>query len=210
MSWYYDYYLAIQNRETKKIDMFGPFDNKGKLHSIICRSRSFASDLWESFYPVNDLLTEEAMKTLWSHVGDSDFTKDELKWLKQNTSYLPYKELPDGNYLKEGYFLIDDITNYEENHDSDVFYEHLTPTAYTLKMQNELKFGPPKPKKNEWGEEYTEHSCSEYAFYIYPDYSSKEYESSLIRDVANMLAPFGFDDDGIDDKYEMVVLCTQG
>ena len=114
MSWYYDYYICMQDKDTKKIDVFAPFDSLGKLHSVFNRSRSFASDLYESFHPVNDLLTEDAIRKLWRSCSDpeSEITEEDLGWIKNYTSYLPYSELPNGDYLKKGYFLLEDILHH--------------------------------------------------------------------------------------------------
>ena len=54
------------------------------------------------------------------------------------------------------------------------------------------------------GYEYTEPNASDYMFYAYPDYESKEYDSFLIRrTVLKMMY-------GLPDGAECVVLETEG
>lgn len=211
MSWYYNYYIGIQDKDTKKIDVFAPFDSLGKLHYIFSKSRSFASDLHEDFYPVNDLLTEDAIRKFWRSDLDLEtkIEEDDVAWIKRYTSYLPYNELPSGDYLKKGYFLLDDILAYEEDeNDFDGFWEYLTPTAFNFKLQSEMKYGVPTPKKDIEGYEIPVHSCSEYGYYVYPDYQSKEYECHLIIEAVDMVAPWGLPDE-LNNK-EIVIICTQG
>lgn len=178
MSWYYTYFLGIRDKNTHKIDLLGIYDNN--------ISRSFASDLHRNFYQINvNELTDKTIKKL-------EITSDD-----NCLSYLPYNELPSGDFIKRGYFLEEEIEEYEETHDSDSFYNNpLSPTIYAKKMEKEVKFG-----KDE-----NEYSYKDYSFYAYPDYCSKEYESFIIKEVKSML----IENYEIPDDKEIIVLLWQG
>lgn len=192
MSWYVDYYIGYKTKEGK-IYPLGHFDCFGNLHSVLTKSRSFASDLWERF---NRVTLEETTDELKRHFPDGDlFSWGDSSEEKEEQApwcfWLDVDDLPTGNYFKKGYFLQEDIAQYERSLvDDDVyfdgFYHMLTPAEYARKMESELKFGIPKPKKDCEGNEFEVHSCGEYSYYVYPDYDSKEYEASVIRDAINV------------------------
>lgn len=191
MSWYVDYYVGYKTKEGK-IYPLAPFDAFGNLYPIITKSRSFASDLWERFVRVTLEETTEELKKhfpdddMYGYVDDNKEKEEQPPWV----FWLDVEDLPKGSYLKKGYFLQDDISQYErsledENVWFDGFYHMLTPSEYTRKMESELRFGVPKPKKDFEDNEFEVHSCGEYSFYVYPDYDSMEYEAWRIRQVLN-------------------------
>jgi len=205
MSYYYQYYLGIKDKEG--IKPFGPYDCNGKLYPIIERSRSFASDLHDDFYVISDnLKTEKLIKEL----GYEDCNGNIVAEVK----YLPFNELPNGDYIKSGYFLIEDVKSWEKDkYNDDLFYNMISPDVYAELLRNELTFG-----KNVFDGEVEDESekeelskglnASDYMRFAAPDYSSKEYEAELIRQVALM-----FDDWDIfhgKEPAEMVILETEG
>lgn len=180
MSYYYRYYVGYEL--NGKIYPFGIYNSNGVLKPVINRSRNFASDLHELFLSVkDDSITDELRKNF----EREDWRGDKVTKVK----YLPICELPSGDYIKRGYFLIKDIEEYESNgFDSfDLFYDRLDPQTYIAKFKSELIFGAPEPEKDSEGNEFETHSISEYSYYCYPDYSSKEYEASVIKTIANLL-----------------------
>ena len=183
MSWYVDYYIGYRTPEGK-IYPLGHFDSFGRLHSVLTKSRSFASDLWERFDRISLEETTDEIRNNFPNPSmyyESDNPEEEPPWC----FWIYLEDLPTGSYLKKGYFLQDDISRYERDEGYfDGFYHMLTPAEYVRKMEAELKFGAPKPKKDEYGEEYIEHSCDEYSYYVYPDYESQEYEAMVIREAA--------------------------
>ena len=199
MSWYVHYYLGYKTKEDK-IYPLGPYDCFGHLYNIFYRSRSFTSDLHEDFFKINEQQSTDELKKSFSYENyDGEI-------IFADVEYLPLNKLPSGSYVKSGYFLIEDIQNYLKDEDPwDLFYDCLDPTTYALKMESELKFGKPTPKKDCEGNEITEHSCADYAYFAYPDYFSKEYESALIRNAAEM---YEFID--LPDEAEIVVLKREG
>ena len=210
MSWYVDYYVGYRDKDGK-IYPLAPFDAFGNLHPIITKSRSFASDLWEKFTRVTlDETTDELKK----HFPDGDiysWETDEKEEQSPWCFWLDPEDLPKGSYFKKGYFLQEDIAQYERSlTDNNVyfggFYEMLTPAEYARKMESELKFGIPEPKKDCEGNEFEVHSCGEYSFYIYPDYESAEYEASAIRDILDMFEYYS----DLPEEIKLVVLQTNG
>ena len=192
MSWYVDYYVGYKTKEGK-IYPLGHFDCFGNLRPVLTKSRSFASNLWERFQRVTLAETTEELKKhfpdgdLFSWGDSSEEKEEQAPWC----FWLDVDDLPTGSYLKKGYFLQEDIAQYERSlTDEDVyfgeFYEMLTPAEYVRKMESELKFGIPKPKKDCEGNEFEVYSCGEYSYYVYPDYSCQEYEASVIRDAVYM------------------------
>ena len=185
MSWYVDYYIGYRTPE-EKIYPLGHFDCFGNLHPVLTKSRSFASDLWEKFDRISLKETTDEIKKYFRDSElfySSEKPEEEPPWC----FWMYLEDLPKGSYLKKGYFLQDEIAEYERNDGCfDGFYHMLTPAEYIRKMEAELKFGVPKPKKDAEGYEMEVHSCGEYSYYIYPDYESEEYEASVIRDAANI------------------------
>ena len=200
MSYYYNYYIGY--KKDGKIYPWGPYTANHELMPAICRSASFASDLHEDFYNMGDDLISAELREAFSY--DDGYGGKEYERVR----YLPVKELPKGSYIRRGYFLISDVEAYEKEDDHtwfDGFYKHLTPQVYAAKLENQLKFGPNKPKKNEYGEFYTEPNASDYMYYAYPDYESKEYECSILRRFVGVL-----EDYDLGDGVEYVILETEG
>ena len=195
MSYYYWYKLAY--RKDGKLYPLGPFDYTGELRSVVVRSGSFASDLHDEFKIVQDEMISDELRRAFS------YTDYEGKEKMQTVRYLPLNELPSGDYIRKGYFLIEDVKLYEERHDSwDLFYEHVSPTVYAALLQHEAQFGKPAPIKDAEGNIVDVYSASDYMYYAYPDYQSREYESFLIRAAAGMLDEF--------EELEVIVLEMEG
>lgn len=198
MSYYYSYYLGYKHEG--KIFPLGPYNAFGKLHSVVTRSRGFASDLHESFYDVGEDLVSDELRKEFEYTDWNGEKRVDLR-------YLPLKELPSGSFIKTGYFLIDDVKRYEEYHGTDgIFFEHLSPTVYAAMAQHEAQFGKPGPKKDDFDEEYQPYSASDYMFYAYPDYHSKEYEALLISEAAEELSGYQEMPEGA----ELVVIDSEG
>ena len=196
MSWYYSYYCGYRNLATNKIYPLGPFDVFGNLNPIFSRSRSFASDLHEDFCTVREGDYTDSLKKSFNIEDDANY---DIWWL-------PLSDLPDGDPVKRGYFLVDDIKYYEDGGSvyDDIFYDKLTPTEYINKMQNEMQFGYHPEKDEEGG--IIGHSCQDYMYYAYLDKSSQDYEAELIRNAFDSYDKYDFKKR----NYQFVVLMTQG
>lgn len=198
MSYYYSYYIGLENKKSNLIIPFGIYDYLGNLKPVIKKSKSCASDLHEYFYEIpSEKITYELEK---------EFEYTDWQGNKQlNIKYLRLEELPCGDYIMRGYFLIDDVQAWEQGGDDSLFYHKISPEIYSEKMRNELTFGKNQPKKDDEGLEYTESNASDYMYYAVPNYNSKEYEAELIRQVVEMMCDYD-----IEEKYNIVILETEG
>lgn len=169
MSWYRSYYIG--ELRDGKIYPIQCFDEKGHFFPVFTRSRSFSSDLYQDFSEVpEDKISDELKAAFSNEIPNAYF-----KWMDAD-------DLGSSDYIKHGYFLINDVERYEKTGDSDdLFYEQMEPSVYALKMKNELAFGVPKPEVDEEGNEFEVHSCADYAYYSYPDYHCREYEINMLK-----------------------------
>ena len=200
MSWYYNYYIGRE--KDGKYYPWGVYDAEGKIHPVMTISHSYASDLHRYFHRIPDeMISEPLRKEFESRCWNGD--------ISVNVRYLPIEDLPKGDYIRTGYFLISDVEDYERSKQEDTcfdgFYDRKSPQIYAAMMQKELTFGKNTPVKDIEGEEYTEKNASDYMYYAYPDYTSIEYEAFLLRKAAEMLQN---DMDSDTDRY--VILMTEG
>ena len=180
MSYYYNYYVGYKSEG--KVYPLGPYNSFGELKDAISKSRSFASNLHEEFYPVKE---EDVSYELRKEFEYENWNGDKVLEVKM----LPINELPTGSYIKKGYFLIDDVQQYEasEYRYFDGFYDYISPAVYASMAQNEMQFGKPERRQDDYDEWYYPKSASDYMYYAFPDYESKEYEAEIIRSVAHMM-----------------------
>lgn len=196
MSYYYNYYIGYKTPDNK-IYPIGPFDAKGNIHSALTRSRSFASNLHDEFYYINEKsITNELIDAL-GYAWEGEEKKFE------HGKFLPLSELPNGSFIKDGYFLIEDVMHYNETGEAD-FYDCIPKEVYAAKLQNEITLGPPLPETDEFDQNVTPKSCRDYMYFAYPDTESKEYEACVIRLAAEV---FEF---AIPKDATMVIIETEG
>lgn len=200
MSWYYSYSIGYRDKNGILFPI-GPFNHKGKLRPILEKSRSFTSHIYERFYPVKpEAISDELMKAWYSDLFE-DTVKEELY-----VSYLPISELSDKPVERRGYFLTEDIESYLKGGDTwEIFYDYLEPEIYAMRVESELKFGPPKPKKDMDGGDITPHSVSEYSYFSFIDYNSEEYDEYRLKLGVEM-----FEFEKIPEDAEMVIILHQG
>lgn len=207
LSYYYDYYIGTKDKDDK-IKPLGPYDINNKLHSALCKSRSFASRLYERFYPVKDEQITEELRMEFKY---KDWNGNETVDVK----YLPLSELPSGTYIKKGFYLIEDIEKYEKHSDEsvfdlDIFYDWIPESTYyrMLEAQRISQISPIHRKVLDEDNDYEEHrDLSKYSYYCYPDYECEEYEAAVIRTVAYIYDKY---DVGLPDDSEIVILETEG
>lgn len=205
MSWYQSTYVGIQDKD-EKIYPWGMYDAYGSLHPIYVRSKSFITDIGDYFTNITEKnLSEELIKEFAYECGkDPDIGTSEIS---QYFGYLPVDEIPTGSYIKIGYCLLTDISQYlQRNGYFEGFYDVLTPEEYAFKLENELKFGEPKPISNEFDEEITVHSCKDYAYFCWEDTECKEYDAYLMRQAIGCLE----DDELAEKDYRYVIIKTEG
>lgn len=177
MSSEYIYYLGYIDNKTKKVHALGPFNDKGELRSVFWRTPSTVSDLPEMFRLVKIDEMDNYIKDTYTHKSSYD---DEN--LVSNLYMLNYDKLPNNDYIKRGYYLIEDVKKYEENNDTEeLFYDNISSEVYAEKLKNELLFGKPAPEKDCEGFEYTPKAASDYMWFAFPDYFCEAYESHLLK-----------------------------
>jgi len=198
MSYYYSYYLGIEDKESGLIKPLGPYNCDGELKPIVERSRSFASDLHDDFYILPDNKISEELRKQFEY---EDYTGEKRVKVK----YLYYEELCEDDYIVKGYFPIEDHQAWVQGKDDSLFYTVIDSHTYAELLKKEIVFGKNEPKKNEYGDEYTELNASDYLYDAIPNYNSKAYEAELIRQIASML--FDYE---LAQKYNLVVLETEG
>ena len=197
MSYYYTYYAGYML--DGKIYPLGPYDCDGKLRPIVEKSRSFASNLHDYFYCVRDEQISDELRKDFEYEGWSGEKRVDVR-------YLPISNLPKGSFVKRGYFLISDVRQYERDDcDFDGFFDMLPPQVYAAKLQNELLLGKNQPKEDEEDEDFSGRSASNYMYYAYPDYNSREYEAHMIREAVENLKDYRYPDDRV-----FVALETEG
>lgn len=209
MSYYYNYYIGYES--NGKIYPLGPYDCFGNLRKVISRSRNFASDLHYDFSKVPEKKISDELRKEFEYEDYNGKKTCEVK-------YLYMSNLPSSDYMKSGYFLIEDVQRYEEFkrdgigvYDFDGFYDWLEPLVYIGKLQNEKQLGAPTVKKNDFGEEYIPKSAADYMYYMYPDYESKEYEVSLLLQAISSLDLDSYKvENKINEDARLVVLETEG
>ncbi len=203
MSWYTTMYCGIM--KDNKIKPWGPYDANGHLKPIYTESRSFTTEIGNLFYHITEEnLTDELKEEFKYECGlDPDIGYGQIS---PYFGYLPAKDIPSSNYIKRGYCKIKDINEYLNGEYFEGFYDVLDPAEYAMKLENELKFGTPKPKKDEYGEEYCEPSCSEYAYFSWADWNSQEYDAHRMKEMIGVLEDYHMKDDG----WEYVIIKTEG
>ena len=205
MSWDTNFYITYQTKDGI-IHPYGPFDYSGDYKCVHWTSRSFTTDLKEYFEPVT---REQLSQELIDAIYNVDIDKNGTYYESPYWGICPLDALPKGDYIKSGYFLIEDIQKYQEDNDAyDLFYDYLDSITYARKLENELKFGKPTEKENEWGEKYIPNSCADYSFFCYPDYSCKEYEVYMIKTI--VYAMYSEYLDNIPKDAKIVIFKTEG
>lgn len=207
MSWYYNYYLGYIDKKDGKIYPLGLFDNKGKIHPVFSRSRTFASDFFEDFSVVEwSKVSQELVKTFYLNENDNDFPSEgnNREYVNRYAmSYLPLSDLTCKSFIKSGFCLIKDIEAYLSDQQDDwgaaedLKYNMLSSEAFAIRASAEAKGY--KGEGSDEDDEY--HSCAEYAYFSFPDYYCKEYEAFLLRQAASAYEDY---------DYEIVILKTEG
>lgn len=201
MSWYTNYYLGYITPD-QKIYPLGPFNHEGKYVNVLSKSRSFTTRLRDEMEPVADTQVSDELKQ--ALFANSEVTSNYAE--QCYLGYVKLANLPDDDYVKRGYFLISDISEYLTNdHDTDnLFYDKLSPEIYAMKLTGELVVGSDAELDDP---DIGVHSCKDYAYFAYPDYASMEYEIDILRRVANMLL-IGYT--SLPEHASVVVLKTEG
>lgn len=205
MSYYYNFYIGYIDKTDGKIYPYGPFNvnDKEKIRCIMDYSRSFDYDFSELF----DIIPEKMYSDKFLEQESFKSYIDEKYCV--NPKYLRFSDLPDGSYIKTGYFLIDQVRSYLEDGEPE-FYDVLDPLTYNGMVAAELQFGPPTEKTDEWGNTYTPKSVREYMYFAYPDYTCPEFRAFKLRTILNSIIDFEDQYGKFKDQKEFVVIETEG
>lgn len=229
MSYYYNYYLGY--KKDGILYPMGPFSRKGKLECLLWKSRSYASDLHEDFLladekEVSDELyetllndsaieeckkanipyTEEEIETLANYYGGDkkNVPAKELKTYREaliekndQIRYLPLDKLPEGSIVKEGYVRYSEI----ERADEDGIYDVISPHEYAERLKTAIALGD-IPKVDDEGNPFPR--LSEYVYHKWIETDSREYESYLLRMMAENFRDYEVQED------EIVIIETEG
>jgi hypothetical protein len=201
MSIQYDYYVGLKDNDTGKISLFpgttykclkdewaGVKSNTDEYvlrpRSILWRSGSFIDrDFTNCFWGVRKEDCDEEMQKAFTFTNWED--KEEFD---DNLGIMDLSELRaiDSEYIKRGYFLVQDVSKYEEDPSSidneDLFWDKVSPTVYTNMCLKQIKT---HQEKDDAGIEYTVHGYEDYMYYAYPDYDGKEYLVHLLQVILN-------------------------
>lgn len=182
VSWYHNYYIG--EKRDGLIYLVGLFDSGGKCYPALSISRTFSSDLPDSFYQVDPDKLSNQIKSLF----DSPLEREYV-------GCLSYTNLGSIDYIERGYFLIDDIDSYEKTRDPLSFTCCIAPVTYAeLVKKGAIRIGR---------KEYT---AQDFAYYAYPDIRSKQYEAFLIY---NTVEAYLFDHTNVD-KNNIVIIDIAG
>ena len=188
MSYYYTYYCGYQTPDNL-VRPLGPFNYKGELRPVMSESRNYCSDLnCELIRMPEAWISDELKAVLEYEVYNDEKVMPEVRYL-----YLDEVK-NDDPFIKSGFFLMEEVQEYIETQEAD-FYESLTAEQYAFKLENELKFGVPKPALDAEGNPFEFHSCSEYQYYAYPDYTSKGYDIIRLNEMFESLDTYNLPKD---------------
>ena len=184
MSYYHNYYMCY--KENGKIYPYAPFTVEGEFKPILVKSRSFASDLHQSFNIMSEEYISDELRKEFEYKDWDDSKKI------QPLKYISIDKIPELNPVKKGYCLIDDIQAWEKCGDDSIFDGMINANEYARKLEHQIMFGKNEPIKDTEGCEYNEPNASDYTYYADIQYASKEYECWIIHNAVDMLYEYDF------------------
>jgi len=169
MSTSYSFYIGYTEEGSKVIHPYGPFNNFNKLYPIFTKSRSFISDIYTEFSKTDiDELDDKLKEEFTYH---SDLTDK----IENNLYYLDIDNLPSSDFMKDGYFPVEDIASYFEERESeyDEFYysDKISSESYSIQLEVAVKSDNKETIERLKG----------YTYFRYPDFNCIEYDSFLIK-----------------------------
>lgn len=180
----FDYYFYLGKRsEDGQIETVGPYNRCGKLLPMewLCDT---TYDLMDYFRKMRDDEISDSIKKDLPAYGCDDNERFTSLYV------CSFSVLPKDDYIKSAYYLIKDVDVYMKEgykgYWDDLFYDYMTPEIYMAKAANEMKFGPPRYREDEFGNDVTPHSCGDYMYFTFPDYQSKEYLIYHFREIVEM------------------------
>lgn len=191
MSYYYSYFIGAKDTETGKIRVLGPYsrDKEGKLKVIpvLCKSSSFASDLYDNFRYIDESdLTAETVDAFSYTSYDG---KKEMSKLKG----LLYFNLPRKEFIKTKYVLTSELMNFlgganRDYNEEEFFTDTLNVESYAVLAQSFLSNGSGIEEEvfdEDEGVTTRMKKPEQYTMYRYVDYNSPEFEAWLIAEAVD-------------------------
>lgn len=171
MSTYYYFYLGYRTLDNK-VHLLGPCDKFGKFHPMLERSRSFIGNVPYNFYHIDESEMDDEVKIKFGYESYN-------KTISYNISYLPTNELPSTDFIKSGYFNVDEVLK-NLNESEKYFEEYYNFNEYSLKLQSAVISNDTEEINR----------LKKFIFYSYPDYSSDEYVYFLLNQYISFYGPF--------------------
>ena len=162
MSTYYSFYIGYKTKDGK-YHAYGPFDKFIKLCPVLTKSRSFISNLHHEFAKIE---VDEMDYYLESQFTDSVDNKEKYSILY----YLTFDKLPDGDYLKRGYYDINEVTECLKYDEFD-FSDYYTIEEYAARLSQAISSNNSEEVER----------LKKYVYFSYPDTHCEEYDSAIIR-----------------------------
>ena len=142
----YNYYLAYRTKDNKII----PFDLKkldGTYRSIYCHcsSNDPIYEYFKEFKPTDEIDPEFENQLIPD--------KDEFWSNRPGIAWMPVEQLPDKLPIRNGYFLIDDVLEYQKckYYTDGMFESMITPEIYSQLVARQLEFGYIKDDEDSYG-----------------------------------------------------------
>ena len=199
MSIQYNFYVALRDKKTEKLELFPGLTYKSnedydevsdekeatvRPRSIYYRSGSFMpNDFRDEFYYVDEKMCSKEMVKAFSY-DHSWLSSEKSVEFTSDLHYLPLDELYNLNsdYIKRGYFLVQDVERYEKNPEAlfndEIFYDTVSTVAYANMCTKQIKT---HKEEDDEGFEYTVHGYEDYMYYAYPDTEGTEYLVHVLK-----------------------------
>lgn len=187
MSRDYYYYLAYRTKDNKII----PFDLKtldGRYRPIYhhCSSNDPIYEYFKDFRPTDDI--DPTFERQMIPDEDEDWVGYHSNGIAWTYPELLTDELP----IKSGYFLIDDVLEYQTNkyYTDGMFESMISPEVYAQLVSRQLEFGYIEE------ENYYSKNASDYMYFSAVDYECHDYVGYHLRIIADRLHDYDDKEDG--------------
>lgn len=173
------FYLEDDLKKEEDSDKWTVIGKKRMPCAIMTRCESSMYDLDDVFQQADesdftDEMKKAFMETTWE--GEDYFDPSLME-----ISLEDLRKLSD-DYIKRGYYLTNQIDEYEREGDSDVLLDHIGANEYANLCAKQIK---QSVVENEWGEKYTKYGYEDYMYYAFPDYYCKEWIIHELKIIAN-------------------------
>lgn len=192
MSIYYSFYIGYISKDGA-FHAFGPYDSQNNLRPCLEKSSSFISDIIDDFRPLQIGYMDTYLQT--------HFVDNTCGCPGSRLHYLCACDLPSTDFIVEGYFPVNELREILSEDPSDrefCFSESYTESEYGILLSTAVKHDDTKEIER----------LKKFTYYCYPDYSSKEYDSFVIKQYLSYQGPFNklHIEETVEDLDEIVIL----